>query len=172
MEQEELRQRMQAYVAAGQPLLEWIAGAKALALLHGALRAGILDAARTPRTADAIAVTTGLAPGRAADVCAALEAHGVLEREGDTYRLTDAFGLLASSEAVQPLPAAVARGIAEAHLLEALPQLDAAYGALPPAERLVFHRGTASSRRPRSGAGCRSWRNRSCSVGTRRARVI
>ena len=73
MEQDDLRQRGQAYAAARRPLAEWIAGAQALALLHGALQSDLLDGARTPRTADVIATETGIAAERAANLCAALE---------------------------------------------------------------------------------------------------
>lgn len=96
MDDEDLQRRLRTVTAARQPVEEWIAGAHALALLHGALQAGILDAVRTPRSAVAIADACGIDPERAADVCVALAAHGVVRREGDAYRLTDDVALLTS----------------------------------------------------------------------------
>ena len=65
MELDNPRQRMQALAAAQQPVREWVAGAQALALLHGALQAGIVEAVRTPRTVGDIAADSGIAPERA-----------------------------------------------------------------------------------------------------------
>ena len=61
----------------------WVAGANALALLRGALDAGILDAARTPRTTAELAEIAGIAPARVADICGALDVHGILTQDRD-----------------------------------------------------------------------------------------
>jgi SAM-dependent methyltransferase len=129
MDDGELQRRLRTVMEAQQPVEEWIAGAHALALLHGALQTGILDAVRTPRSAVAIADACGIDPGRAADVCAALAAHGVMRREGDAYRLADGFALLTSSEPLLPLGRMVARAVATAHLFETLPRTGATYTA-------------------------------------------
>jgi SAM-dependent methyltransferase len=140
-EQDDVRQRIQALSAAQQPILGWIAGARALALLSAAIEGGILKSARTPRTVAAIAGECGIATDRAVDICAALEAHEILDRVGDTYRLAEPFALLASSEALLPLHATVARGVAEAHLLEAIARPGHAYARLLPGDLLAMAQG-------------------------------
>ena len=141
MESDNPQQRMQALAAALQPVREWIAGAQALALLQGALQAGIVEAARIPRTLGEIAEECGIASERAADVCAALEAHGVLARIDGRYQLADAFALLASPESLIPLGATVARGVAEAHLLETIARPDHAYARSASTDLRAFARG-------------------------------
>jgi hypothetical protein len=137
MENEELRQRLRAVAAAMRPVEEWIAGAHALALLHGALQAGILDAFRTPRSVAAVAEICGIDPGRTADVCAALEAHDVLRRDGESYCLAEEFAVLMSPEPLLPLARVAARAVATAHLFEMLPGALPTYNALSQAERLA-----------------------------------
>ena len=44
-----------------------------------------------------------------ADVCLALEAHGVFERDGESYRLSRDFAVLASTDALQSLPDLLAK---------------------------------------------------------------
>ena len=140
-EQDDPRQRMQALAAAQQPILGWIAGARALAVLSAALEGGILEAVRTPRTVAAIAEACGIAPDRVADICAVLEAHEILDRVGGAYRLADSFALLTSSEAIMPLNATVARGVAEAHLLEAIAQPGHAHAQISPRDLLAMAQG-------------------------------
>jgi hypothetical protein len=109
MDREAVQRRMRASGAARAPVAAWIAGAHALAILHSALQVGLLDAARTPRTPAEIAAAIGTTPGLAADLCAALAAHGILDRDGESYRLSEGFALLTSPDQVMPLPAMVAR---------------------------------------------------------------
>ena len=153
MEQTDPQERMRALAVARRPVEEWIAGAHALALLHGALQAGILEAARTPSSPAAIAAACGLAPEQAVDLCAALEAHGVLRRQGNTYQLADAFALLASPESPRPLPASVAGAVAEARLLEAAARPGQVDAALPPADRLALAQGATPPILANRGAG-------------------
>jgi SAM-dependent methyltransferase len=141
MDDEDLQRRLRMVTAAQLPVEGWIAGAHALALLHGALQAGMLDAMRTPRSAIAVAEACGIDPERAADICVALAAHGVVRQDGDAYRLTDDFALLMSSDPVRPLSRVVARAVAEAHRFETLPRTDVSYAASSPAELLAFAQG-------------------------------
>ena len=107
--QEVLQHELRAYGAAGRTLNRWISGARALALLRGALSSGIFDAARTPSTVGEISAATGVEGQRVADVCLALEAHGVFERDGESYRLSEDYEVLASPEALQSLPDLLAK---------------------------------------------------------------
>lgn len=100
---EELVAAMRTYAAASQALDGWIAGAQAVALLRVVLEAGVLDAARVPRSSEQIASATGLTPERADDLCTALEAHGVFDRNEQTYRLSADFSVLLSADAPQSL---------------------------------------------------------------------
>ena len=100
---EELVAAMRTYAAASQALDGWISGAQAVALLRVALEAGVLDAARVPRSSEQIASATGLTPERAGDLCTALEAHGVLDRDEQSYRLSADFSVLLSADAPQSL---------------------------------------------------------------------
>lgn len=88
-------------------ILGWIAGAKALALLSGAVDSGVIDALRTKSTAQEIADATGTGKDRVIDLCVALELHGVVQRDGDHYELTPRYALLASPTAAIPLPAVI-----------------------------------------------------------------
>lgn len=99
-----LIQRLQAYAAANSTVNGWIAGAQALAILRATLSSGIFDAARTPRTAIEIATTTGTDAVTVVDICLALEAHGMFDRDGERYALSPDFALLASPDVVQSLP--------------------------------------------------------------------
>ncbi len=101
---EALRRELLAYGAAGRTLNGWISGARALALLRGALSSGIFDAARTPSTVAEISAATGVEGPRVADVCLALEAHGVFERDGESYRLSKDFAALASPDPSRERP--------------------------------------------------------------------
>ena len=109
MGREALQRELRAYGAAGRTLNEWISGARALALLRGALSSGIFDAARTPSTAGEISAATGVEGPRVTDVCLALEAHGVFERDGESYRLSEDYAVLASPNALQSLPDLLAK---------------------------------------------------------------
>ncbi len=129
-EEEVFEQGLQAYLAAGRTLDEWISGARALALLRGALSSGVLETARTPSTAARIAAVSGLDEDRVEAVCLALVAHGVFERDGGYYRLSPDFSVLASPEAVRSLPDVLAREEVLGRSLESAASPQVAYTAL------------------------------------------
>ena len=79
---------MTAEWVAVRTMAEWEAGAKALALLEGVARVGLLETLRTGATEPGLAELTGMEPTRVADICAALYAHGDWSRQqvGGRYR--------------------------------------------------------------------------------------
>jgi hypothetical protein len=79
MDREAYEEDFRRYQAAGRSFHEWASGARALALLRGALSSGVFDAARTPSTVEEISAATGVDEARVADLCRALEAHGVFD---------------------------------------------------------------------------------------------
>lgn len=81
----------------------WIGGAWALALLHAAAQAGLLEALRAPRSAEQIAALTGLDAGRVRLACQALEAHGAVRRADAAYVLAPDLLVLAAPDAAMPL---------------------------------------------------------------------
>ena len=89
--------------AAGRSLNNWITGARALALLSGAADSGILSMLRESGTPAHIAATIGIDRQVVNDLCLALEAHGIVQRDGEAYRLTPDYLLLTSREAARPL---------------------------------------------------------------------
>src|SRR4051794_18121403 len=89
---------------ASESLAEWAGGAQALALLRGALDAGVLSALREPCDVAQLAVV----PDRSADwllaVCRALEVHGIVEQAGPGWVLSAPFARLCAEDAQRPLP--------------------------------------------------------------------
>ena len=134
---------LQAYGTASQQLNTWIAGEQALGLLRAAHAAGILAATETPRTTNEIARVTGLDSQRAADILYALNAHGVVKREGEAYHLAANFALLLAPTAFQTLPDLLARSAMMAGVLEASVAPDHAYTVLSAQDALVLARGAA-----------------------------
>ncbi len=80
-----------------RPLIE---SARALAILRGALAAGIVQSAREPCTPNDLAAALHLDQHRFQAVCAALEAHGIFVQENTTYHLADVWSALASPAAL------------------------------------------------------------------------
>jgi SAM-dependent methyltransferase len=115
-----------------------------VALLQAALSSGLLDAARAPGTSAQLATATGLDAARVADLCLALDAHGVLDREGEAYRLSPDFATLADPDAPQTLTAIVGRAPVVARLLAHAADPDEAYATLPPDDLLAMARGAAA----------------------------
>ena len=134
---------LQAFGAASQQLNAWVAGEQALALLRAAHAAGILAAVGTPRTADEVAGATGVDGGRVADILRALDAHGIVEREGATYRLAANFALLSAPTAFQTLPDLLGRSAMLARVLETSATPDHDYTALSAEDALALARGAA-----------------------------
>jgi SAM-dependent methyltransferase len=133
---------LQAYGAASRQVNAWIAGEQALGLLRAAQDSGLLDAARTPRTAGEIAGVTGVDGSRVADLLQALDAHGVVERDGERYRLAPDFALLAAPDAFQTLPDLLDRSALAARVLAAS-ATDQAYTSMSTADALTFARAAA-----------------------------
>ncbi len=137
-------ERLQAYGAASQKLNQWVEGAHALALVQAALSSGFLDAARMPSTPAQLATVTGLDPARVADLCLALDAHGILDREGEAYELSPDFAALADPDAPQALTTTIRRAAVVARLLAGTADPDESYAALPPDDLLVMARGVTA----------------------------
>ena len=72
--------QLRAYLNASQELNYWISGAQKLALLNGAVDAGVLDTLDTPQTAEEIAAATSIDKKTIIDLCQALEVHGVVQQ--------------------------------------------------------------------------------------------
>jgi DNA-binding IclR family transcriptional regulator len=85
-----------AYIRASRNLNSWIDGARALALLSGAVDSGVLNALHHKSTPEQIASATNIDPQSVVDLCLALEAHGVAMREDECYQLKPDFARLAS----------------------------------------------------------------------------
>ncbi len=103
-EAERAAQDMQAFRAAAETVNGWAAGAAAFALLRAALDAGVLEAARTPVSVAQLAASTGLTEPLLGSFCVALEAHGILLRDGEQYHLAPDIAYLLSDESQQRLP--------------------------------------------------------------------
>lgn len=155
-ELERFRGLLAEYEAASRTLQEWAAGAMALTLLRTGVASGIVEAARSPRTPADIAAVTGLDERRVADVCLALDAHGVLDREGEAYRLAPDFAIVAAPGAPQDLGRLLDGIMVRVRGLEAAASSDRPYTALPAEDMLGLAAGIATS--PLSAAGNMSGR--------------
>lgn len=130
--------RLAAYGAASQTLNGWLEGSQALALLEAASASGLLDAAWQPATTARLAALTGLDESRVVDLCLALDAHGVLDRDGDTYALAPAFATLNDPDAPNPLATVLASAAAATRQLAGP---GGGYAGLPADEMLAIARG-------------------------------
>jgi SAM-dependent methyltransferase len=74
---------------------------QAMALLRVAVETGFLSAAAEPHTSTEVAAATALPDELASDLCAALHAFEILERDGRHYHLSDSVRALLSSDAPQ-----------------------------------------------------------------------
>jgi SAM-dependent methyltransferase len=135
---------LQAYIGASRELLEWIAGARVLALLGAAVDTGILDALREATTVDRLASMSGLHRQAVADMCCALEAHDIVVRDGERCQLAPPYRLLASRGAAIPLSTVVRQARVMARSLEDAAS-DAAYTALPPSDVMAMAEGAGIS---------------------------
>lgn len=79
----------------------WLASANAVALLRAAYRHDVLRRLAEPTTADELAAAIGCSADRALLFCQALEAHEVIERDGERYRTAAAW--LALDDEGRPL---------------------------------------------------------------------
>ena len=136
---------LQAFGAASQQLNAWIAGEQALGLLRAAQTSGILDAIGTPRTVADIVGVTGVDVQRVADILLALDAHGVVTRDGALYRLAPDFALLSAPDAFQTLPNLLGRASVTARMIAASAAPDDAYAGLSDAEALALAQGAGAN---------------------------
>jgi SAM-dependent methyltransferase len=134
-----------AYVRASRDVSGWISGARVFALLSGALDAGVLDALRTESTPEQIAAATGIDEQNIVELCMALEAHGIVQQDGDGYQLTPDYALLASPTAAIPLADLIRYATVMVRELQAIPSSGAAYTAMPPEDVLAMAKGSGIS---------------------------
>lgn len=144
-DRETLPRDVEAWRVAFRQFTELAVRAQAFAVLRAASDAGILAAARVPTSPAAIAAATGLDAGRVADICLALDAHGILVREGGAYRLAPAYAALLSDQAIQPLPNFIARTAVLTRALERAAHPAGAYTALDAEDALVLARAADGS---------------------------
>ena len=137
-----------AYGAARRRLAPWIAGVNALSLLHSAYRSGILAALRTARTREEVAAVSGTDPDRAADVLAALNAHGVVACSGGSYHLTEDWMLLSADDAHQHFEDLVEFIAAFSRSIEHAVEDDGGFRTLSPMDHLAFARGATINPAP------------------------
>lgn len=82
-----MNEKMGLALAAHEKVEEWARGAQTLALLHTAVRSGLLSRLDTPRSPEDLGGDVQLV----SDVCRALTLAGVLSEKGGTYQLTPSF---------------------------------------------------------------------------------
>ncbi len=123
--------QLRGYIAASGPLKSWITGARALALLTGAADSGVLNLLREPSNPAEVAAATGMTPQSVVDLCLALEAHGIVRREGEYYQLTPEFHLLTAPDAALPLPKVLRQVGIITSTLEQLAPSDTTYTTMP-----------------------------------------
>ena len=133
---------LHAYDGACRQINAWIAGEQALALLRAAHASGLLDAVGTPRTAQALAGITGIDSSRVADLLSALDAHGIVARDGATYRLAADYATLAAPDAFQPLPDLIARSAVMARMIATSAAPEQPYTGMSAEDALAFARAT------------------------------
>ncbi len=138
-------QQLAAYLRASRELADWITGAKVLALLSGALDSGVLDALRSKTTAQQIADVTGMDTEGIAALCAALEVHGVVQRDGGTYELTPDYALLTSPTAAIPLSSVIRYAMVMVRALQATAPPGVAYTATSAEDILAMAEGSGIS---------------------------
>jgi len=100
-------------------------------LLSGAVESGVLDALHTRSTPEQMAAATNIEPQSIANLCLALEAHGVVMQDGDCYQLTPDYALLASPTAAVPLANVIRQAMVMVCALQSIGPSDAAYTTLP-----------------------------------------
>src|SRR4051812_13750792 len=134
-----------------EALDEWAAGAQALALLRGALDAGVLTALREPRSVEQLAAVTGRDTGWLSAVCHALEAHGIVSQEDGGWMLRAPVAASLEHDAQQPLADLLSSVDARVRTLASGGRLDGGYGELASSERVAIARGLAMSPLSRDG---------------------
>lgn len=138
-------QQLQAYIRASRELMGWIAGAKAFALLCGAVDSGVMDALRTKSTAQQVADVTGIDEQSVTVLCLALEGYGVVHRDGEHYELTPDFALLSSPRAAIPLSNVVRYAAVMTRALQTIGPPDLSYTTTPAEDILAMAEGSGIS---------------------------
>ena len=134
-------QQVQPWFAATATIENWAVGARALAMLRAALSSGVLDAARSMRTAGELAALTGIEATQMADMCAALHAHDVLDRVGEGYMLSSTFATLLAPDAYQSLSALIDIRMVEARTIASAGAPARAYTTLATEDLLAVAEG-------------------------------
>lgn len=141
---QEYRQ-LQAYTRACQELSQWIDGARALALLSGALDYGVLNALHSKSTPKQIAAETNVELQSIVDLCKALETHGIVQQDDEGYQLSPDYARLASASAAVPLAHLIRQAMVINRTLLEVPSAEAPYTALPDADILAMAEGAGIS---------------------------
>jgi cyclopropane fatty-acyl-phospholipid synthase-like methyltransferase len=136
---------LRAYMRASRELSDWMSGARVFALLSGAAESGVLDVLRTRSTPEQLAAATSLDEKSVVDLCLALEAHGVVRRDGDGYELTPHFALLASPTAALPLTHVIRQAATMIRAFQTIDPSDTAYTALRSEDVLAMAEGAGIS---------------------------
>jgi hypothetical protein len=138
-------QQLQAYIRASRELMDWIAGAKAFALLCGAVDSGVIDALRTKSTAQRLAEVTGIDEQSITALCLALKGYGVVHRDGEHYELTPDFALLSSPTAAIPLSNVVRYAAVMTRVLQTIGPSDLSYTTTAAEDILAMAEGSGIS---------------------------
>ncbi len=137
--------QLRAYIGASQELNNWINGARVFALLSGALDVGLLSALNSRSTLDQITADTGINRQLVLDLCLALEAHGLVERNGDGYQLAPNYALLAAPDAAIPLPNVIRQAQVMIRTLQSVASSEGSYTRLDSQEVLAMAEGAGIS---------------------------
>jgi cyclopropane fatty-acyl-phospholipid synthase-like methyltransferase len=136
---------LREYIRASQELVGWITGARVFALLSGAIDSGVLDALCTRSTAGQIAEVTGIDKQHVVDLCLALEVHGIVQRDGESYELTPDYALLSSPTAAIPLSNVIRQAMVTIRALQTIAPADVPYTATPTENILAMAAGAGVS---------------------------
>lgn len=145
---------LRAYIGASRELNSWIAGARVFALLSGALDSGVLAALQTKGTPSQIASATNSDPQTIADLCQALESHGIVQRDGEQVQLTPNYARLMSPDAAVPLAIVIRYAAIMIRSLQSSAPADGTYTTMSPEDMVAFAAGSgisALSSSPRVG---------------------
>jgi SAM-dependent methyltransferase len=128
-----------------ESLAGWATGAQALALLRGALEAGLLGAMREPRSVEQLSAVTGRGRAWVSAVCGALEAHGVVTVTDAGWVLTAAVAAMLEEDAQQTLADLLVGVDARVRVLAGGGVSDGGYRELASSQRVAIGRGLGMS---------------------------
>lgn len=141
MDMDTALQPLLPWFAATGIIENWAAGARALALLRAGLSSGILDAVQQARTLGELAAITGIETDQMADICAALDAHDVIDHIDGRYVLSPAFATLLAPDVFQTLSAIIEARMADVRALESATAPERAYTTLGAEDLLAVAEG-------------------------------